>query len=272
MGRNPRWWDLPGHLVATSQRYDRQFQGRFTSNAMAFADSFIIGSYRTEWPYDDQELAGVHLFARKVLRRIGFRKQLLREYHLVSPADFDNRVAGFLDDLYRQVTTPEDIHVVLNNAFEPFNPISALDMLEGSRQIIVTRDPRDIYVSGLNAHKIAKGDHGLMATDNDGLNKSFLGSDDLEIFVKRFRLYFEHVYSGQDPRVLHIRFEDLALDYNRTVSQVLAFLELPESSHSRQRTCFRPETSAQNIGIWKQYSQVEEIRYLEAELGKYLVN
>jgi hypothetical protein len=258
-------------MEASSQRYDRFFSGTFTSESLAFAESFILGSYRAEWPYDDQETSGPVLLVRKLLRRLGLRNQMRRQVHLVSGHDFDRKVKSLLDRLYSRVVAAQDTHVVLNNCFEPFNPLPGLDMLEGSRQIVVTRDPRDIYVSGLGQAQAKGSDRGLLAPDNDGVNKSFLATDDLAFFAKRFEFLHRHLYSGADPRVLRIRFEDLVLDYQRTVDRVLAFLGLPPSAHARKGSRFRPELSRKNIGTWRTYSRAEDIRFLEGALAGFLV-
>jgi hypothetical protein len=271
MGRNPAWWDLPGLFDATSQRYDRRFHGRFIERSEAFVKSFLTGSYRAEWPYDDlRQNAGLR-FARKILCRLGLRKQLTRDVLLLDGADFDHRAQDYLLGLYASIVPAGTSQVVLNNGFEPFNPRPSLDMLAGSRQIVVTRDPRDVYVSGLNSHNVGGSDNKLLAFDNDGMNKSFLATDDLELFVKRFKLYHDNLYRQPDERVLRIGFEQLIADYDRAVPAILAFLDIEPSRHSRARTVFVPERSAKNVGIWRQYSRKDEIAYIEKHLDAYLV-
>lgn len=272
MGRDPAWWDLPGLLDSTSQRYDRRFKGRFIEQSEEFVKSFIIGCYWAEWPYDSLRENDLLRFLRKILRRLGFRKQLVREVLLVQGTDFDVRVSVYLESLYREIVPVSVGRVVLNNGFEPFNPVPCLDMLAGSQQIVITRDPRDVYVSGLNFHNVTGSDSSLLAFDNDGMNKSFLATDDLEVFVKRYRLYHENLYRGNDPRVLQLRFEDLIRDHQSSVPRVLDFLDIPSNSHVRPRSVFVPERSAKNIGIWRQYSRKDEIEYIEAHLPEYLVN
>lgn len=272
MGRDPVWWDLLGLLDSTSQRYDRRFKGRFIELSEEFVQSFIVGSYRAEWPYDSLRENDLVRFGRKILRRLGFRKQLAREVLLASGRDFDTRVSSYMVKLYREFVPADVSRVVFNNGFEPFNPVPCLDMLAGSQQIVITRDPRDIYVSGLNFHNVKESDSRLLAFDNDGMNKSFLATDDLEIFVKRYRLYHENLYRGSDARVLQIRFEYLIRDHLTVVPRVFEFLGIPLSRHVRRGTVFVPERSAKNIGIWKQYSRRDEIQYIEDQLPEYLVN
>lgn len=272
MGVNPAPWDILGLLASTSQRYDRRFNGRFTELSINFANRFKIASYHAEWPYDDLHTSDSLRFLRKIMRRLGLRKQLVREVLLLDGGDFDQLAQEYLNELYQEIVEPDCDRVVLNNGFEPFNPVPGLDMLEGAKQIVITRDPRDVYVSGLNFHNVRGADEQLLAFDNDGMNKSFLATDDLEVFVKRYRLYHEMLYRGQDERVLCVGFETLIRDHHQEVPRIIEFLGIEPARHTRPNTQFVPERSAKNVGIWHSYSRTEEIRYIEAELGGYLVD
>jgi hypothetical protein len=271
MGLDPRPWQIGGLMESTSQRYDRRFAGRFVELSMAFADSFLAGTIQSEWPSHALRDGGLERMARKALWKTGIRRWFTRDVHLLDGSGFDARAAALLDALYRTIVPPETDIVVLNNGFEPFHPQPALDMLQGARQVVVTRDPRDIYVSGLNAHNVSAADASLIAFDNDGMNKSFLATDDLAMFVKRFQLY--HAQLGPaDPRVLRIGFEQITHDYEASVARVLAFLEVDPAQHVRPRTHLDPVKSGRNVGIWKSYSKRDEIAYIERELTPYLVD
>jgi hypothetical protein len=272
MGINPRsWWDIRGWLDSTSQRYDAMFEGLFTTLTERFARSFIIGSYFAEWPYDALQSQPLLVLMRKIIRRLGGRSRLLRKVYLLDGDDFDARAQRYLTALYQSIVPTNYTAVVLNNGFEPFNPVPFLDMLNGSRQIVVTRDPRDIYVSGMNIHNVNAADRKNLAFDNDGLNKSFLATDDIELFVNRFRLYYKYVYSKMDSRVLHVKFENMVSCYETELSKILDFLKLPQNRHSRRNMYFDPELSRKNVGVWRNYSRQDEIRFIESQLGEYLV-
>jgi len=271
MGVDPPWWDLPALLRSTSHRYDRRFRGRFLPLSRRFAASFIVGRYRAEWSYDSLRESDVVRFARKVLRRLGLRRAILREVLLVDGADFAERTTRYLRELFAQAVPRDARFIVLNNGLEPFNPVPGLDLISGSRQFVVTRDPRDVYVSGQNLHSVTAQDRALLASDNDGLNKSFLATDDLELFVRRYRLYHQKLYHGGDPRVLQLRFEDLVCRYEATLARIMQFLGLSPERHRRREQCFSPARSAANVGLWRRYGRSAEITYIERELRPYLV-
>lgn len=269
VGVNPKPWQLGLLMESTSQRYDGRFAGRFVERALAFADSFRVGTIRSEWPSEALRDGGLERLARKALWKTNIRRWFTRDVHLVDGSDFDIRAAALLDDLYRPVVGPDVDTVVFNNGFEPFHPQPGLDMLPGSRQVVVTRDPRDVYVSGLNAHQVSGADKALMAFDNDGMNKSFLATDDLTMFVRRFRLYHEQL-SVEDPRVLRVGFEELIGNYEAVISRIFKFLELDPTRHTQPRTQFDPAKSSRNVGIWRNYSRRDEMAYIERELSPYL--
>lgn len=271
MGVDPAWWDIPGLLQSSSQRYDRYFSGRFVRLSKEFAHSFIRVTYLGEWPYDDMQLWPGWRFLRKAARKLGYRSSLRRRVIVPDAADFDRGATAFLEKLF-SFNAPQGSHtVVLNNGFEPFNPSPGLDMVHGSRQIVVTRDPRDVYVSGLNRHKIRNENKALLPFDNDGLSKSFLATDDLAEFVKRQRIFYDHLYSANDERVLRLRFEDLCCAYDESKARIFAFLGIDATRHTSPRTSFIPEKSRANVGLWRKYSGKAEISYIERELSDLLV-
>jgi len=271
MGVDPAWWNLPALLRSSSHRYDRRFQGHFLPLSRRFATSFIVGRYCAEWSYDTLRESDVVRFVRKVLRRLGLRRAILREVLLVDGADFAERTTRYLRELFAHAVPRDVAFIVLNNGLEPFNPVPALDMIRGARQLVVTRDPRDVYVSGQNLHSAAPQDRALLASDNDGLNKSFLATDDLELFVRRYRLYHQKLYRGSDSRVLHLRFEDLVCQYETTLARIMQFVGVPPERHLRRQQCFSPVRSRANVGLWRRYGRAAEIDYIERELRPHLV-
>jgi Sulfotransferase family len=271
MGLDPPWWDLRGILHSTSHRYDRRFRGRFRALSRRFAESFVVGRYRAEWACDTVRDSDLQRLWRRALYKLRLRRVALREVLLTTGTDFPARATRYLQELFSHVVDHEAQIVVLNNGLEPFNPIPGLDMILGARQVAVLRDPRDVYVSGRNADRVAAADRALAASDNDGMNKSFLATDDLRQFVQRYRLYNEQLYRGDDPRVLQVRFEDLVRHYDATVQRIRNFLGLEQTAHSRAGQYFAPERSAANVGLWRRYGARAEIDYIEQQLGPYLV-
>lgn len=272
MGVNPSWWNIRSWMKSTSQRYDRVFEEQFIEVASAFGDSFINGKYKASWPYDDLKISGLSRLFRKIMGRLGLRTYLTRDVLLLDGVDFDQKARELLKNLYSYLTDENTTDFcAFFNGIEPFNPVAGLNMMgEGARQIVVVRDPRDMYVSGMNDHNLSESDRHLQSSDNDGLSKSFLATDNLDLFIKRYKLYNKQVYSSGDPRILKIRFEDLVINYDRVVPKILEFIDVNKDQHKRKKHFFNPAVSIKGIGLWKKYSKQDEIKYIEEELSEFL--
>tara|TARA_B100000767_G_C19764169_1_gene536630 strand:- start:1668 stop:2591 length:924 start_codon:yes stop_codon:yes gene_type:complete len=269
MGRAPSYFNFLEMLKSSGQRYDDRFNGQFRSLSRIFADQFLVATYKAEWGLDGLRENGFVRWGKHLARRLGFRRAMLNEVCLMDGQDFDLHAKAYLTKLYETFIPAAYDHVVFNNGFESFNPGPGLDML-GARQIVVTRDPRDVYVSGLNRHNVNEDDKTLRAFDNDGLSKSFLATDDLDVFVKRYRLYQERSFTNLRADVLHLKFENLILDYDSQIKTILEFLGLGAERHVRPESSFSPSDSKKNIGLWRDYSRKDEIRFIESELSDYL--
>jgi sulfotransferase family protein len=270
MGSDPAPWNVVGIARSSSQRYDRRFNGKFTALADEFLDSLVVSRYRAYWPYDYIFESPWHRLWRKAKWHLGMRFSTMSEVMVADGGRFDDAANEFMGRLFGAIVPPDTRWAALNNAFEPFNPVRSLDIFPNSRCLIVIRDPRDVYVSGKTARTVAREDRSLQAPENDGINKSFLASDDVRQFVTRYKVYLEHTYRGSDPRVLMLRFEALCLDYQTQLAAIMRLLDVAPGQHTRPRAHFDPERSKQNVGLWRRYSRQDEIDYIARELKEYL--
>ncbi len=265
---NPKPWNIYGHLISTSQKYERHFGSNLIPAAEEFLDSFITNSYEAEWPFDRLRYSSLKNFSYKVAHKLGLRRFLMQKVLMIDGQNFDEKATHFISSIYKDMIPNDKSIVIFNNGFEPFNPVPGLNMLQNSKQIVVLRDPRDIYISGLNFHNINDEDKGLLPQDNDGLNKSFLATDDINLFIDRFELFSNHIYSRDDQRIFKLYFEDLVTNYDETVLRILNFLDLDPSLHKNRKKVFDP--SKASYKLWLDYSKKDEISYIEKRLSKYL--
>lgn len=272
MAGSQRRKSLSAYFFSIGTGYEIRFNKKFKKYANEYIESLVDHKYLTFWPYqmiNDSPLIRAY---KKLLIRFNFKKALLNEIHLTNGCGFNEKTTKFINAIYSESIDKKFHTVVFNNCFEPFFPEKSLNILKNSKCIIVTRDPRDVYVSGLNSYKIKKEDKHLSAFDNNGISKSFLGTDDLEIFISRQSLFYENLYKGSHPNVLIVKFEDLVLSYENTTQKIIQFLELDKNNHLYAKKFFNPEVSKKGIGAWKQYSNQDEIRYIEKNLKKYLIH
>lgn len=268
MGEDPKPYDILGHFKSGSTHYNRVFNGSFIKHSEQFLSSFLVGSYLAEWPYDRYTYGNFRNFSTKILYKLGMRKQLREKVLIVSGDNFNDLATDYLNNLYKELVPEDTNSVVLNNGFEPFNPKPFLDTIYNSKQITVQRDPRDIYVTGMNDHNKRQKGNSLKAFDNDGLNKSFLASDSLELFVNRVKVHMENLPSYSDKRILRLQFEDLVNDYEDSISKIFSFLDIDPTEHIEPRKYFDPDNTS--MGSWKEYSNKKDIEFIEDNLSQYL--
>lgn len=113
------------------------------------------------------------------------------------------------------------------------------------KMIAVWRDPRDVFCTGWARQ--------MPWIPNEP-----------KAFVAWYRsLGIDALRKTHDSRLLVLRFEDLVLKYEESVSRVEAFLGLSASAHKRPRSAYDPTRSAKNIGIWRSFpdhAAMDEIR------------
>lgn len=269
LGGSPHKKNLAAYLFSAGTAYERRFQGQFNKLSKEYIEQFIAAEYEAFWPYYlITDYPWIRLF-KKLMIKFHITSQLKSPLVLANGKNFSEITTDYINKLYSIIVPETKDFVILQNSFEPFNPVHGLNILQDSKSILVIRDPRDVYVSGLNNSNVTKKDKHLLAFDNNGINKSFLGSDDLDIFITRQKIYFERLFKGMDPRVKIIRFEDFVLDSEKQTRDVINFLGLKDEDHKNKGQFFKPEVSAKNIGAWRKYSRQEEIQYIEKHLSEY---
>lgn len=240
-------WTL---FAGAGYNYDQHFNGRFLELSNAYVDSLVTKSWVTNWPYPLTDLSGLELFARRLANKLGIPGALDVEVSLACPHDFVNHTRRFLDRLLSSNVDGNTRVIVMHNAFEPFQPQRCLKYFDNVKSIVIDRDPRDIYVQQLSYRPVA-----ASAPD----------------FIVKYRVYREAAkrYATDDAAILRMRFEDLVLDYDRTLATVLAHLGETEAIHTRPRRYFDPSQSRKNVGLWKSHPHPEDIQLIESELSEY---
>lgn len=249
--------------------YEFVFKNQFKKLSFEFLDSLVINKYSSFWPYNLIYDSAFKRAYKKICIKLKLHWGLYSEVLLIHSKDFKQKSTHYINQLFKIKTEDHFNTVVMNNLFEPFQPELGLDLLENSKLIIVTRDPRDIYVSGQNAGSFTKLDSDLQAFDNNGYNKSFLATNDLQIFVDRQKIYFDQMTRKIDPRIFVVQFEDFILNHNAERKKLFEFLQVDEKDYVTPPD-FKPEASAKNIGLYKRYSKQEEITFIAEQLKDYL--
>ena len=74
-----------------------------------------------------------------------------------------------------------------------------------------------------------------------------------------------------NPNALHIHFEDLIYNYDKTVHTIESFLGLSQVAHLRKQELFVPDKSIENTqAFWAREEWLPEAQHIEENLTEYL--
>lgn len=125
------------------------------------------------------------------------------------------------------------------------------------KHITVYRDPRDVYIQGV----ILLGENWMPQNVEDFVFWYNDKNKNLDKYI-----------NSNDSRQLVLRFEELVLNYDESLSKILNFLNIDKSHHIAPKAQFRPEVSIKNIGIYKNAENKKAIEYIYTHLKDYCYN
>lgn len=177
-----------------------------------------------------------------------------RYFSHLSEEEFVTATSEYLDDILTACGFDTAKPILLEQLFNTKNPTEGAEYFGGDvRSIVVDRDPRDVYY--------------LTNFFYSRLCRFMPNGGNVEDFVKYYRAL--HTEQKDDPRVLHVKYEDIIYRYEDTIRQMKSFLGGLE--HTRKGECFKPEFSINNTMLYKKHTgHEEEYRYIERELAEYL--
>lgn len=176
-------------------------------------------------------------------------------YLSVKNDSFYKSTLVYLSNLIHLLVGPTNDIIVLNQAFSPNNLEACMSFFNGSKAIVVDRDPRDLYVI---CKKIIPNRTRFVPTQN------------VDSFIKYYKLVRSN-YPRNEPNVLVIKFEDLVYNYDKIISDITCFLGIDEELFSNNDSCFNPSESAKNICIFNNFPELKnDILLIEKELKPYL--
>ena len=231
----------------------------FITLSEKFIDDLTVAQWPMYWPYHLLDMSAIEIFLYKVKRKLfGLHNNL--NYRLISGDRFYELAKDYLTKLLSHGVDESRYHtIVLNNAFELFNPDMFMNYFYDARCIVINRDPRDIYVA---ANQFSRG-----FNDQVKLYRNIAGAFDVNIFIDRIKTYRRQVSGFESPKVLRIDFEDIVLKYEETSSRIYSYLGIDPSKHTNKFKYFNPEKSKNNIGIWRKFGDQDAIRLIEQELA-----
>ncbi|WEK19666.1 MAG: sulfotransferase [Candidatus Pedobacter colombiensis] len=255
-------------FYANGMNYDAAFNGMFTEISQQYLERIVNYKYISEWPYKLIDDPPLKQFVARLQTKLKFKSQHLTEISVTSlnKVQFILETQNYLSSLFDAIKNPGDTAVVMHNAFEPYNPVSAMNFFSNSKLIVVQRDPRDIYASVTNNHGgyVPK----FETSKHWKLKQSMLVVNDLDRFCEQQLVCYNHVVAGSDINILRLRFEDIVLNYESVLEKIYAFLGETKEVHNNKGRFFKPELSMKNIGLWKSSNNMDGIAHIEKVLGE----
>ena len=257
---------VPSSLfLSNGMNYDSMFSEKFTKLSHDYISDLISITYEGYWPYSMIDRPIQEQFFSRLKGQFGISPKLVNIY-LSDSSDFQLKTINYLTALFRTIKKENTDVFVLLNSLEPFNSEVGLNLLGDAKQIVVTRDPRDIYVSAMNVNRGFIPDFELKYM---GLKRNIVGND-LDIFINRHLIYHKNVvnYTSSD-RILWFNYEELILNYEESLNKIYDFVGVCPSKHINKGKYFDPKKSVANVGLWKNFDDKLAIAKIEEALYQY---
>lgn len=104
--------------------------------------------------------------------------------------------------------------------------------LPGVKQLVVFRDPRDVYAIALK------------------FDINWVSHGSVDDFIKWTRIAYRSFLPSL-TNCLTIRFEDLVCDYENQKARIEEYLDMDSCHHVAPKSCFDPAVSCKTVGLWK---------------------
>ena len=128
---------------------------------------------------------------------------------------------------------------------------------EDSKVVVVIRDPRDVYAE-------------LRASNDAWMFQPNKINDFIEYQRAMFTRWEEQKIICDPKRFIELKFDDLILNYEESVSNIFKFLSISPESHIKPKTKLKPEISIKNVGRWKKNLNNDEILLFNSKLNGIL--
>lgn len=241
--------------------YKEKISQNFIKIVDSYLNSIITSKYHGIWYYHQKPTKVdwiIRVIKRVIFKKTAKLKQVQLEMSLVSSDDFYEKSRKFIVDVIKQISDTEE-NIVLDQLLLPHN-LNLIDnyKIEGLLPIIVSRDPRDVFV----------------------LNKYFWKPRNQEVpyptDVKEFCNYYKMMRENEkktNTSVLRLKFEDLVLNYEKTKQDIENFIGIESIHHKAKFKYFNPNISVNNLQVYnRDIDYLPEVGIIESELFEYLYN
>ena len=240
--------------------YNKRINPDFNQITSEYIHSLTDFQYKANWHllrFDDSYLKQIY---NKVLGKLNIDEKLKIIYYSIPTQDmFTFATKSYIEKLFSSLSENGKFNIVLHNGIPTKHAQKAFKYFQSIKMIIVDRDPRDTFVDVIN-RKV-----------NFFLGEQLIEQENANIFVKDFlKRREDQIKHLKDKRILLLRFEDLVLNYEESLTKIYNFLEINAENHILKGKYFNPEISKKNIGLWKNFSNKKPLNFIAKNLSDYL--
>ena len=262
-----KYTNIIGRKISLIQ-YGEHLNKAFNYNFFKHRDNFINNIVDTKWDghwfyHDYHERSFRQTIIENIKRSLSWHFGLSREwlrkntlksnmYFVRSDIDIFTEAQLFLTNLFSEIDTKEK-NLIFDQLILPYHKEKYDLLFPNLKQIVVNRDPRDVYLDArnYNAYPITK-----------NIN-SFISFYEASMISKEIL---------SDKYNLSIKFEDLIYNYEYTTEVINCFLELSSNSHTQKYMYFSPNRSILNTKTWLNLNNkklLNDIKTIELKLEKW---
>lgn len=184
------------------------------------------------------------LYGRAAMRQAIFSLRMMRRN------EFRSIAKDFLLSMFSQMASEDRIVLdqIVSDCTADIDRYR--EYLGPMKLIAVYRDPRDVYATGIK------------------LKEDWIPHK-IEPFVNWYRKQVELYTKLNDADYLLLRFEELVLNYDKSVSDIEQFLGLAPETHLHHKGGFDPSISVRNVGVYKSQIPESEAMAIASELKEF---
>jgi hypothetical protein len=199
-------------------------------------------------------------FKQRLNSKFGFSNAELMYFARPTSEKFIKETTNYLRKIFENYAHNKKISkIILDQAIPPTNIRKTIKYFDNAKLIIVDRDPRDIYTTMIKEKCFL----GTDVINRDSVNKYIKWHLDVRMKAEQ-----DINVKSTKKMVLRINFEDLFLNYEKTILGIKEFLDI-DFNHKDKGNKFNIETISESVGIWKTLPDQNAISFIEQELKEY---